>query len=588
MVKNYISKIINLATKYQDDKQFIIRIQAMNRMTLVGLLICISTTIIGFIIDSKTFRVTGFSVIIIFLISLFLTYKNRPKLGWHIIFIFPISIFTILPLFYPTSPALMVFFMTLQVIILVIFKNPKILAFYFFFYSLNLILFIVLLFYFFPEHINLDIKSSLIDITVSIILIFLALRFYIQSRLANDEILHLEETKFKTVFESSPIGMVLTDLTGNYTASRFSDATFMDINNAFLKSFGYSKKELEIEGIKVIKHTEDKLIATSEYEKLLKGEIADIKISKRYMHKSGRVLWTAGIINLVRNDYGEPLYSISMLLDITEQKEQEQKINNLVEKLKNVNIELESKVNQRTADLKTANEDLERSNQDLEQFAYAASHDLKEPLRMISSFVQIINKKYSDKLDDKGKEYIGYTVEGVTRMSALIDSLLQYSRVGRKESKLRKTKISNLIELKLMDLRQVIEEKNAQVNVLESPEFIVCESVQIGLVFYNLINNGLKFNTNEKPTITIKGEEREGDYLFSVSDNGIGIEAKFKEQVFEIFKRLHGREKYEGTGIGLALCRKIIYRHEGDIWLESEIGQGTTFYFTIKKRLLEY
>jgi light-regulated signal transduction histidine kinase (bacteriophytochrome) len=171
-------------------------------------------------------------------------------------------------------------------------------------------------------------------------------------------------------------------------------------------------------------------------------------------------------------------------------------------------------------------------------------------------------------------------------MADLISSLLQYSRVGRKESKLKKTNLNNLIELKLMDLKKMIEEKKAQVNILDFPKTIVCEPVQIGLVFYNLINNGLKFNTNEKPTILIKGGERERDYLFSIHDNGIGIEDKFKEQVFDVFRRLHSRDKYEGTGIGLALCRKIILRHEGDIWFKSEKGQGTTFYFTIKKDLI--
>jgi PAS domain S-box-containing protein len=559
----------------------------MNRIALVGLLICISMVIMGFIIDNKTFKVSGFLVLVIFLISLFLTYKNQPELGWHVIFIFPAIIFTIMPLFFSSSPALMIFFIVLQLGILVFFKDPQVLIFYFILYGFNLILFIVLLFYCFSEHINLDVRAGLIDVIAAIILIFFILRFYIQNQLVNEQILHLEENKFKTVFENSPLGIVITELKSD-SNNQLLDNDFADMNAAFVQSFGYEKEELNGNKILEITHPDDSFIIELEYAKLFKNEIPHLKVTKRYIHKTGKVIWRTIILNLIRDERGKPIYNIAMLLDITEQKEQEQKINDLIKKLKNVNIELESKVNQRTVDLKTANEDLERSNQDLEQFAYAASHDLKEPLRMISSFVQIIDKKYSDKLDDKGREYINYTIEGVTRMSDLISSLLQYSRVGRKESKLRKTNLNNLIELKLMDLKQVIEEKNAQVNILDFPKFIVCESVQMGLVFYNLINNGLKFNTNEKPTITIKGVERETDYLFSVSDNGIGIEAKFKEQIFEIFKRLHGREKYEGTGIGLALCRKIIYRHEGNIWFESEIGQGTTFYFTVKKGLLEY
>jgi PAS domain S-box-containing protein len=585
MFKKYINQIINIGTQYTDDKHFIIRIQAMNRIAFVGSLLCLSTTVIGFFINNKAFEIVGISMIFIFMISLLLTYNNRAKLAWHTIFIFPIIIFTILPLFFPSSPTVMIFFLVLQIVVLAIFNNSKILMFYFAYYGINLILFIILLFHYFPKHINLDITPSLVNAVVALILISITLRFYIQNSFVNNQILHLEEAKFKTIFEKSPIGIIITKLKTS-KEEKPVNAIFLDMNAAFIEALGYTKEELDGNNIALVTHPDDLNLHIPQYGKLLADEIPFMKITKRYIHKTGKIIWGTIIVSLVRNASDTPIYSIGMLLDITEQKKQEQKINDLVEELKTVNIELEEKVNQRTADLETTNDDLQRSNQDLEQFAYAASHDLKEPLRMIGSFIQIIEKKYSDKLDDKGKEYIKYTVEGVTRMSDLINSLLQYSRVGRKESKLRKTKLNNLLELKLMDLKQVIEEKNALIDILDFPETIICEPVQMGLVFYNLINNGLKFNTNESPTITIKGEEQEEDYLFSVSDNGIGIEEKFKEQVFEIFKRLHGREKYEGTGIGLALCRKIIYRHEGDIWFESEIGEGTTFYFTIKKGLL--
>ena len=169
-------------------------------------------------------------------------------------------------------------------------------------------------------------------------------------------------------------------------------------------------------------------------------------------------------------------------------------------------------------------------------------------------------------------------------MSKLIQNLLKYSRVGRKEAELRSAKLDRIIEAKLFGLRQKIEEKEAEVIIKDIPKNIYCEPDQIGMVFYNLITNALKFTKNS-PKLEIGFQEKNEDYLFYVKDNGIGIEQVYNTKVFEIFKRLHRREDYEGTGIGLALCKKIIARHGGRIWFESEINQGTIFYFTISKSL---
>ncbi|MFT6936463.1 MAG: PAS domain S-box-containing protein [Saprospiraceae bacterium] len=578
MLIKYFNEIINVGTSSLTDENIIIRVKAMNRLVLAGVLICLFTTAIGFLIQHVAFIILGISIVLLLLISFYLISKDRYKIGWYLIFTVPIQIFTLLPIFLSISPALLVFFISFQFSILVIFRNPKVLFLYFAFYSFNTVLFTILLFYYFPDHINLDLIAALIDIIAGIVILYLSLKFYMQTRIVNEKILELEENKFRTVFENSPIGIIITRLNGNYEKI---------VNSSVVHSLGYEQSILERMSISQMTHPEDRDIHQKEFKQLLLGEVDYLKLNKRYLHRDGHTVWGTTILSTTQDEDGEPNYIIAMFLDISEQKSQEVKITHLVEKLKISNAELEDRVNRRTADLSIANEELQRSNQDLEQFAYAASHDLKEPLRMISSFVQILERKYSDKIDDKGKEYIKFTVEGASRMSDLISSLLQYSKVGRKESKLRTAKIANLVELKLMDLQQLIEEKNAQVNILELPETVICESVQVGLVFYNLINNALKFNNNETPIVNIGGKERAEDYLFTIQDNGIGIKDKFKEQVFEIFKRLHVREEYEGTGIGLALCRRIIYRHDGDVWFESEIGKGTTFYFTIKKGLLE-
>jgi len=288
----------------------------------------------------------------------------------------------------------------------------------------------------------------------------------------------------------------------------------------------------------------------------------------------------------------EILKSHSDRLEILVEKrtnELESKNNEIQSLLNEISIrngELEILVEKRTENLQIANQELMRSNHDLEQFAYIASHDLQEPLRIIGNFVGLLGRRYKDKLDKTGFEYIHYATDATKRMSKLIKSILTYSQVGKRQIDLKLTDTNVLIESKMIDLRQKISEKNVELQVYPLPE-IMCESAQIGMVFYNLINNAIKFNKSEKPTVKVKAHEasEEGFWKFSVEDNGIGIAPKFKQKIFEIFRRLHNKQDYEGTGIGLSVCQKIVERHGGKIWIESIEGEGTTFFFTIAKNL---
>lgn len=233
--------------------------------------------------------------------------------------------------------------------------------------------------------------------------------------------------------------------------------------------------------------------------------------------------------------------------------------------------------------LRDANLELSRSNNDLEQFAYIASHDLQEPLRMVGNFVQLLRRRYHDQLDEAGQQYIQYSVEGVVRMSELIQSLLTYSRVGRSEILLKEAVLKELMFNLLANLSKLIADKNVKITISELPASINCEPEQLGMVFHNLIINAIKFNSSSPPIIHIECKETPSYWLFSVQDNGIGIDNAYKSKIFEIFKRLHSRTEYEGTGIGLAICKRIVTRHGGEIWFESEPGKGTTFLFTISK-----
>lgn len=281
------------------------------------------------------------------------------------------------------------------------------------------------------------------------------------------------------------------------------------------------------------------------------------------------------------------LYSQRVRKREAEVETNQRKINRLLTELKNKNRELEEKVNERTEKLARSNDELKRSNLDLEQFAYAASHDLQEPLRTITNFVQLLDRRFSDKIGEEGKEYVFFAVDGAKRMSSLIKDLLEYSRVGRKEATIQKTDLTMIFDSKLRDLSQRIKEKNAEVKRIGLPEDLFCVPNQISILLYNLINNGLKFNNSSTPEVEVRGMERDDHWLFTVTDNGIGIPEEYKENIFEIFRRLHAKDEYEGSGIGLAICKKIVMRHEGDIWLESQEGEGTTFFFTIKKVQVE-
>lgn len=230
-------------------------------------------------------------------------------------------------------------------------------------------------------------------------------------------------------------------------------------------------------------------------------------------------------------------------------------------------------------------EDLKRSNADLQQFAYAASHDLQEPLRGVAGFIKLLEKRYSDKLDEKGNEFMSYITDGIKRMEMLIKDLLEYSRLETKGKTLNRTNCSEILEQAIHNLRSAIEENGVQVTHDVLP-MVMADSSQMSRLFQNLIGNAIKFRSHEPPKIHISAEQKGEEWIFCVKDNGIGIDPKNFERIFNIFQRLHTREEYDGTGIGLSICKKIVERHSGGIWVESEPGKGSTFYFSIPDRAL--
>lgn len=365
------------------------------------------------------------------------------------------------------------------------------------------------------------------------------------------------ENRFRNIFENSQIGIITVDDGMNITSS----------NAAFRRMIGYEKHEVKNLNIKDITPKEDLNESINTHKNLLQNKEETIRVEKKYIRKDGEIVYVQNSLSGLYDEDGKLTETIVMSVDITKRIKDELHIKSLLSRLEQ------------------SNEELTRSNQELQQFAYVASHDLQEPLRMVGNFVQLLEEENADKLDSESKMYIKFAVDGVTRMNRLIDDLLHYSRVGRKELKMTPSDVNEIVAVKIHDLSQRIKERNASVTWGELPNNMVCEPNQLSIVFFNLIANAIKFNKTRLPTVHIHCEERTHDWLFSIKDNGIGIAPENQEKIFEIFKRLHRKEVFQGTGIGLALVKRIILRHGGDIWLDSIMGEGTTFYFNIPKSI---
>ena len=236
--------------------------------------------------------------------------------------------------------------------------------------------------------------------------------------------------------------------------------------------------------------------------------------------------------------------------------------------------------NQAEKDLAKKADELARSNADLEQFAYVASHDLQEPLRMVAAYTQLLSERYKGKLDENADKFIGYASEGAIRMQVLIHDLLAFSRVGRAEASYSTVDCNEVLEEVRQTLASAIAECAAIVAHTDLPA-IWADRTQMTQVFQNLIGNALKFRGKEAPEIFVHAEKAGQQWVFSVKDNGIGIAPEFAENIFVVFQRLHARTEYPGNGIGLAICKKIVQRYGGRIWVESQAGRGSTFKFTL-------
>lgn len=408
----------------------------------------------------------------------------------------------------------------------------------------------------------------------------------ITARKRVEEALREREARIRRLVDSNIIGVFFWNLRGGMT----------DANDAFLQITGYARQDLLSGHLDWIRMTppEYRAVDAQAIEELGRsGKTA--RYEKEFIRKDGSrvpILLGAALLE------GSQENGVAFVLDLTIRKRAE-------EALRKAHNELERRVLERTSELKESNQRLEievaerkqaeailaersrelaRSNAELEQLAYVASHDLQEPLRMVASYLQLLSQRYKHRLDTDADEFIGFAVDGAKRMQALIEDLLEYSRVGTKTKPAQPTSSAEALERALDALHLSITESGARIRHDALP-MVIGDALQLTQLFQNLIGNAIKFRSDQPPEIRIRAEPEAGFWRFSLQDNGIGIDPEYFDRIFVMFQRLHGRRAYSGTGIGLAICKKIVERHGGHIWVEPAPGAGSVFKFTLPRAI---
>jgi len=370
--------------------------------------------------------------------------------------------------------------------------------------------------------------------------------------------------RLTAIIKSAPTAMVIID----------AGSAMVLVNAETEKLFGYRREELLGQPVELLvperlrtghPRQRAEFFATPEARRMGTGR--DLHAVRR----DGSEFPVEIGLNPITTDDG--LLVLSVIIDITERKRLEQA-------LQQANEELEQRVAERTAELERAVAALEKSNIELQQFAYVASHDLQSPLRSISGFVQLLQAEYQGRLDAQADDWIRRTVQSIARMQMLINDVLTYSRVDAETLRFQQVALQEVFDEAVTLVEGTIREQGGSVTGHGLPT-VQGDRSQLVQLLQNLIGNGLKYHADDPPRIEVTAERGDGEWVIAVRDNGMGIEPDYHDKIFEIFKRLHTQQAYLGTGIGLAVCRRVVTNHGGRIWVRSAPGAGSTFYFTL-------
>jgi PAS domain S-box-containing protein len=379
-----------------------------------------------------------------------------------------------------------------------------------------------------------------------------------------EKTLKYSEERYRDIFINNPAVMLLVDI---------SNGNIIDANPAAIKFYGYSLDEMlkmKIGDINVSNDTlnEMSMISSKQENRLIlkhrlsNGKIRNVDVQSGFIGQEDE--------NVL----------CSIIQDITIQKKAEDALIDRNTQISEM-LDIERHDHESTETLlEELTDDLEISNKALEQFAYVSFHDLREPLRMITSFLQLLKKRYEDDLDEDAHDFINYAVEGAKRLDMMLTDLLEFSKIGTQESELKYLHTEKIVEQVLSNLKTLIYDNNAEVTY-DSLPVIYANEYQMVQLYQNLIGNGIKFHGSEDPRVHISVKKGDNEYIFAVEDNGIGIKKQHLEKIFTIFQRLHRRQQYDGSGIGLAISQRIVQEHGGKIWATSNMGNGSIFYFTI-------
>jgi PAS domain S-box-containing protein len=378
--------------------------------------------------------------------------------------------------------------------------------------------------------------------------------------------LHESEERFRIIFEGATDGILVADI---------KTQRFVLANPEMCQMAGYPLEDLLKLSVPDIHPKEFLSTVAGEFEKMATG--AKVTAQDVPLLRSDKQILDCEVSSAILEIWNQQCL-VGFFRDVTERKRAEKKLADSYSALEKQLHE----INMLQKELENSNKLLGQSNVDLENYTYVVSHDLKAPLRAIRSFSAFILEDYKEKLDDTGKDYFQRIIDASTRMDALIENLLLLSRVGRKFMEVEAVDLNQLLEEIVSDLEPTLKKNNGTIVFHDLPK-VTIPRTWMKQLFMNLIDNGLKFNKSKMPKVEVTCEERDTEFLFKVSDNGIGIEEKYFDRLFTLFERLHTQEEYPGTGAGLAICKKIVQQFGGRIWVESQVGKGTTFFFTLSK-----
>jgi PAS domain S-box-containing protein len=395
-------------------------------------------------------------------------------------------------------------------------------------------------------------KPIVPEILRSKVSVFVELRRSTALLRSQAEVLKKAEERFRSLLEAAPDAMIISSGEGHINL----------VNSQAEAMFGHPRRELIGKSIRAL---------VPEWHSLLAPAGSHVELPAR--RKDGSEFPAEVSLSPLQTDEG--LLLTSAIRDVTERKR-------VHEEIRELNTGLEHRVAERTTELVASNEALRRSNDDLNQFAYAASHDLQEPLRLVALYSQMLQRKYTEQLDEQAGQYIRFIVDGAQRMELLLKDLLAYSQVGSfGEGPAGMVSCADVMRQVLLNLYAAVEQSKASVTWNGLPT-IEAHEIRLIQLFQNLVSNAIKYRRSEAPRVLVNARRRSGEWLFSVEDNGIGIKPEYVQHVFGIFKRLHGNS-YPGTGIGLAICQRIVENYGGRIWAESTPGEGSRFCFTLPR-----